>query len=701
MAEVTRRGRWAVYGTNVLLAALAAIALAVLVNALVFWRMPRQSLRFDLTATRQYSLSQQTRKILATLQGDYRLVTLTAGRSPDIDQIIDLTEEYAARAPSVRAEQITAGTQLSREEALYRDLHNRYTRELQPARDALQKAQESLQKFAEMAATVAARIRQPIDQPTPNMDEALRSWLQQAAAVYASLQQDVQAQIAANSRRLESPLPDYADVRDQFNVLLTRLEVRVLTPSIQQFSQKATAATTPANVKDLLLSASDVLKQSAQQLEAALAALQTIKVPQEYQDLVRRLGSPTAYGCLVVMGPKQVRVLPMDDMFQRAPTAHDGSDQPRQTGQQFVGEEQITGALIAMSLKAPPLVVFVTGGGQDPIAVGGPYNHVASRLRALNFDVQQWSPASAVRPMGQAQPPSAPPKPNDGQPVVWVVLGPGPASPMNPAPAAAETQLADFVRQRLADKQGVMVLLSPSQTYEFQPSPLAEALQDFGLTVQLNQAVLRQQKTPTGQTIADYRHIISDWPQDSPITRALGGMIGISVLPSPMLFQPQPNATACPLLVVKGPGLWAERNLSTQDISQAKFDPNSAPSDGRFVVGYAVEKDNARLVAIADPLWATDAVTTYGQIAGIASGAGLAEVAGATFPANAELFVNSIHWLAHLDDIIAASPRTQDIRRFEALTPAGLAAVQWALTAGMPAAALLLGVAVWLVRRRT
>lgn len=699
MGQATRRGRWAVYGTNVVLAVLAAIAIALLINALVFWRLPRQSLRFDLTATRQYSLSPQTRKILADLQGDYRLVTLTAGRGPNIDQIVDLTQEYAARAPSIRAEHIAAGTQLAREESLYRDLYNRYARELQPTRDSLLKAQDALQKFGELAAAVAAQIRQPMDQPKAALDDALRSWLQQVAAVYASLQQDVQTQLAANNRRLDSPLPDYADLREQLNVLLTRLEVRVLTPSIQQLSQKADAPATPANIKDLLLSVVDLLKQSGQQLQTALAGLQAAKPPGEYLDLVRTLGSPTTYGYVIVMGPKQVRVLSMDDMFQRAATQTAGEHRP--IDQQFVGEEQITGALIAMGLKAPPLVVFVPASGQDPIGPGAPYNHVANRLRALNFDVRQWSPASAARPLGTAQPPAAPPQPKDDQPVVWVVLGPEPASPMNPAPAAAEAQIADFVRQRLAAKQGVMMLLSASQTYEFQTSPLAETLADYGLNVQLSQAVLRQLKTPAGQTLADYRHLIAEWPQGSPITRALGGMIGITVLPSPMVLKPSSNTTAQPLLVVKGPGLWAERNLSMQDMSQAKLDPNAVPPDGQFTVGYAIEKNGARIIAVADPLWATDAVTTYGQIAGIASGAGLAEIAGATFPANAELFVNGVHWLAHLDELIAASPRTQDTRRFEPLTPTALAAARWTLTAGMPVSALLLGVVVWLIRRRT
>ena len=97
---------------------------------------------------------------------------------------------------------------------------------------------------------------------------------------------------------------------------------------------------------------------------------------------------------------------------------------------------------------------------------------------------------------------------------------------------------------------------------------------------------------------------------------------------------------------------------------------------------------------VADPAWATDQITNYGML-----GPGSAPLVGALFPGNSELFVNSVYWLAGLDQLIAASARTQDIRRIQ-ISVSGTRAIQRTLPILLPLAILASGVGVWLVRRK-
>jgi len=56
--------------------------------------------------------------------------------------------------------------------------------------------------------------------------------------------------------------------------------------------------------------------------------------------------------------------------------------------------------------------------------------------------------------------------------------------------------------------------------------------------------------------------------------------------------------------------------------------------------------------------------------------------------------------LAGIEELIAASARTQDVRRIEAISPAKLSSLQWTMLIGMPLGTFIVGVGVWMTRRR-
>ena len=122
---------------------------------------------------------------------------------------------------------------------------------------------------------------------------------------------------------------------------------------------------------------------------------------------------------------------------------------------------------------------------------------------------------------------------------------------------------------------------------------------------------------------------------------------------------------------------------------------NEADSAPSYTIATASEKDDTRLITSAEEVWASDDMTGYGL-----AGPGTAVFSGTMFPGNSELFVNSVYWLAGLEDLIAASPRSQDVPRVRPMTARKLWWHQVALIAGLPLAALVLGLEVWWVRRR-
>jgi hypothetical protein len=206
---------------------------------------------------------------------------------------------------------------------------------------------------------------------------------------------------------------------------------------------------------------------------------------------------------------------------------------------------------------------------------------------------------------------------------------------------------------------------------------------------------MREETLPRGQTRATRQLTVSRWPTDNPITKVLGGAQAIFVLSSPLVLgeAKDKDVKTWPLAEITGKGLWAERNNAMQE-ERAKRDPATAGE--KFLIAAAAEKKGgSRVVVVTDPAWASDQIVSYGLF-----GQGTAELSGAVFPGNAELFVNSIYWLSGMEQYIAASARTQDIRRVRSIDPDRREMLLYALLLGMPAAAFFAGGVVWFIRRR-
>lgn len=83
-------GRQARYGSNALVASLAVIGIAALVNFLG----AQYDRRVDLTETGQYSLSQQSKQILTGLDEPVEVIAFMAPSAPQAESVRNLLEEY-------------------------------------------------------------------------------------------------------------------------------------------------------------------------------------------------------------------------------------------------------------------------------------------------------------------------------------------------------------------------------------------------------------------------------------------------------------------------------------------------------------------------------------------------------------------------------------------------------------------------------
>ena len=99
---------------------------------------------------------------------------------------------------------------------------------------------------------------------------------------------------------------------------------------------------------------------------------------------------------------------------------------------------------------------------------------------------------------------------------------------------------------------------------------------------------------------------------------------------------------------------------------------------------------------ISSPVWASDLITEAGPQTMFG------QVLYTRFPANAEMFTNSVYWLAQepFESLIATSAYTQDVARIGEMSRPAYLAAWWLLLILPPALTLGAGGVVWLFRRR-
>jgi hypothetical protein len=699
MAGPTQLQRRLKYGLNVLVAVAAAVVLVVLVN----WIASRQYLPIDLTATRQYSLSQQTRRVLDQLGEDYRLVTLTRVRSLELQRVQDLVDLYGRYSNRVRVERIDPDHDFIRRDRFYAELMQRFDDELRPAVEAIEKGRAAMLAVAEGMGELLGPLEEMAAHP--ELDEQLQQFLTSLRAAVTRTQDQLTRRHADFDLALDLPLPNYAGVHAELQSVLGQLEGNLFAVAADRLQQAAGSGGAPSGVRDAALRMADAVRSLRERVRSANAALRNAPSIDRYNELMVTLSQEEA---VVVVGPRQVRVLPVSQLYRQPDPAV--VQQTGQAEQRFIGEERLTGTLVSMTVEQPALVVFVNSGQAPALGQGGHYEYVAHRLRAANFEVRQWNPMGQFSPMGGQTPPTDPPSPAAGQRRVWVVLPFPPVDPRNPMMAGAKPRVADAVRRGLDKGDAALFMLAADEGAVFAgEDDVVDLVKQWGITPQLDRIIFREVQLPDRRTGAGPRFEVVSWPQTLPISTALAGIPARFDLPTPLILGRVAGVTVTPIVELTERRMWADPDFAqARSAEDIRFEEAHAAE--RFVIGAAAERDGGGRVVVVSagglpqqpqfyPPWAHNQVTALSRAGAV--GVEMLEVFGAAYPGNSELFVNSVFWLAGMDELIAASPRTQDIRRIDpTLSTAAVAGVQWGLLAGLPGAVVLAGLGVWALRRR-
>ena len=753
------------YGLNVSIAVAAALGICLLANWLVYRQYralspdARQWVRYDLTSTRRYSLSPQTRRVLSSLDAPYRVITMLGGPDEDTAQaqeVRDLADEYARSSGQVLTEHLDLTWDAERRTELLAEMVSLYADDTQAIRSALGHALPESKALADELGSIQLKLQAVLDAEVvsnPRDQQALYDLnsqllrLEEDYKTYARLRDEQLGDhpVARLGDGLENSetgeaMPDYTLLiahLQQWHLTVRQQLLPVIDATVQQVGGRIRAPRPPQVVtpeqRSRYLEARNTLAQIQQSIRqpvgdnAALlnrsadalrrVLLRTDQMPQHYNDARAVLSDRP---CVLVTGGGRARVIPIALFFRGVEGIETAQSEAQE---QFLGEEQLTGALVSMPLDPPPRVIFVRSNtGRPALSIGsgdqqtfGDYSHVARRLRAVGIEVAEWS--------FDPHPSKTPPR-RAGQRVVWVLLPF--LKPITDQPRTMDQTLkasiTDYITQRLEAGDSALLMLGPNafadpdrradllavpgvQDAGLADDPLLALLAGWGIDAQVYANVFRvQEEDQEGRPIAPAAHsfTVTRWPAEGALGTALNGIATYFGQAYPIVLTDTPGVTHTPLVELTDPTLWIQKPPGPQAVRGQPLTIDEDSKRTRVLLGVAAERGDARLITVGNPLWATDGNTTLGITPDGRTLPRLADQPGAfiLYPGNSELFLNSIYWLTHHQDLIAASPRTQDIRRIPALEPGTLRAYRAALSAGLPAGIFLAGGVVWLIRRK-
>ncbi len=700
----TQTARRTLYGLNITVAAVVVVAIVVLVNWLVGYTYDRmnagvkQWVRYDLTATRAYSLSPQTLKVLGSLEEPRRIVTSFRSTTPPLQRIRDLIDEYGRYGKTIEVEHLNPLHDVLRRDQFFNEVHAIYAEQLAPTQAAAARGLEALDSLESAFAGVEAALTPLLEADTAADGGNSRRILQTLVARSQEMRQAIEAERRVIDAELQTSLPGHSEVILSIGQRLSTSE-QLLKAAVEFCNKAVDQPGTPITAKEALLSVAEQMRAAQRKAADASEPLRDIMPVESYESARRVLLSRES---VAILSADNVRVIPTQDMFREVDpeiAERTGSTEPP-----FLGEERLTGALVSLNLTHPPLLVFLNGNAGSMLRPGG-FSYVADRARAANFEVRAWDAQGIPNPYGPAIPPGDIPEPKPGQKAVYVVLPILPSS--NPQAMAAgiqiKQQIAAAAQKQLDAGHSAMVILFPDFSLAFGAvNPIYDMIESWGITAQNDRIIVRETPRPDGTVVTDTGFIIDTWPTDLPVTQAMRGRPAHFSVGSPIVLSDKATGiTHHDLIVFNKPRAWTVKGSgSIQELQSARFDPQTAADS--FRAGVAAERGGTRLVVTAEPTWAMDSTTTFGSsiLRRSAAGAALDPGGVADYPGNTELFLNTVYWLAGLDEMIAASARTQDIRRIGPISNRGMTAYRIALLAGMPLATLLVGLGVWLVRRR-
>jgi len=710
-AAESQKQRWLKYGSNVVLMSLIVIALAGLVIYLAQYR----DKRIDMTSMHAYGLKPQSVSLLHATTQPIKIVSLyqlpenaaddsNEQRKAKIAQreraqmVSDLLDEYKRDSQKVEVESIDPVTQLGRVDSLITDVISKYGKEVTQYKSAIDAFYKTLAQIKALADPQVAKVKAlPMDKLQNNPE--LRDTLELALSTVETFPPYLEKLKGQVENITKQKLPNYRSAVDAIAtgmVFLSSQSGKVA----DDFAQAKSDIKVPQEFRTYVTEAQpqfDQIRKLADTLNDQINKLGTLKL----EDLRQSL---RAKDTILVMGEKDMRVLPYDQVWQTDKDIRNNLQSNTAIKPRFAGEQQITTAILGLNQATKPKVCFVRPSGpplasSNPFMRNGPFSRVADRLRDYNFDVleKDLSGQFAMQAQMQGMPADKEPSDDEIKDAVWVVVA-FPNQPQGPMPTP-NADVAGKLAQHLSNGGSAMLLLFP------QGENFDSVLKPWGIEANTN-VIAVHEKIPLTDT-ADEMERVKQVPfvflfrdyGNHPIAKPLQSL---DALIAPMLSiktHETKGVTVTPLLPT--PPLlkcWGETDINALETDRsAKFDPDKGDIPGPLNGAAASEKvgSGARLVAFGAPQFAFNTIVAEPDPAMLQRG-----LLVSRFPGNAELFVNSVFWLSHMDTMLAISPSAMDAPRIASMSPPELRF--WrvgVLVLGLPGLALITGIGVYFARR--
>ena len=739
LSAIIRRTHYGALASTLIVASLAAAVFAGVIA-------DRTAVRIDLTATRQYSLSERTTRMLAELDEPIDIVVSVSGARvsrADFRRVMDVLEEFEARSPpiSVRAIDTASAGAAGELSAIVERLASLQTAEVQRHRDALRtatgearSAAEHLDAAAELvealgieAGGTAARTNPEQARTVRATAEAIREGIEQADRSIDALVAGVA--MPQLDRALAAVAPVDAAAGTRRGSWGDGLQIASALATQAERQRRFFEASGEARAAEIAGELRDVAQSAGNDLAAAIDRLTRLGSLEPLQ-LARALERTDAVLVVSAQGSTAIR---FESLF---PSAGGGDATAAQA--RFAGEELLSIAVATVVAEEPPILVIthaesrplLTEGGRPAHPLSAAMARLIDRVRVRRHEVTEWAVA-----LDERRPDLSSLDPSGGRPGVWFCPGSPSLRGLSQGGGSSladreqrVSALGDALGELLAAGESVLVSLDPSTAPSVgSDDPLAAPLAELGIRVETGRPLITRLPRPNRDAFTAYQQAspppASGGPL-SPIAEPLSGVTTLMHWPMPIRVDgavaENAGVRVDPILEVgAGPNTWAEsRWLSTQmrwaneDRPLAPLVTASPPSPdadrddlaGPWTIAVSAEQSSdgaaggglmqrrQRLVVVAATGWYKDALA---ERLDIIDGRRVF-----AFPGNAELFDASLAYLSRNDALIAGSPRAGDIPRIDpAASPASLEALRWILRFGPPAGVLLIGLAVFLVRR--
>lgn len=723
VATQTHAGqRRMIYGANVGV----AVVVACLLTGVVVFLGDRFSIRKDLTQSSVNTLSPRTRQVLGSLDQDVTITGLYA--------IVTEYDKVGIKRQNIERDMLSVFEGASRKitqrmldplkdrDALS-DLLKRI-REKPAYKDESAPHQKVVEACGPLVADLTKTVRddaQAMGQLAQN-DHKLAS-IRQFVIIANSFQLILAPSCEDLAEKLENlrtgEIPRWGRAAETLKAALPQIR-SPLTESRDWFNDAAAtqpdlAAPTKEAFHRMAENYTALLKRIAD-LQSQVDELKPVKLDQVADALTNAVKAPP----IIVETANEARVVSFDEVWEyRQDDADMGPDRDDRV---FNGEEALLSAILGVASKEKIGVVFVRYGGESPTMPdfkkyqpGGPlptapFIQLSQKLEKLNFKTFDWDLATQ----------KTPPAMENITRSVYVIMPPTPPPPQNPMrPQPPAPSITPEDKQKVFDAiaaSGSALFLAESSATRgpMEPYAYSEYLRKtWGIDVKAPYLAIEFTPIPSKSgryTLASPRAPLLlrsgafeflMHPITKPLRASLGALDTVAPLEKYTGEGAPTGVTVEPLMDVKTDNVWAfddvmaiQQELRSQDGTA----PNEKSLRPPFAVAMAAQNDKKqRVVVVGSVEWASD---QYAQARTFAqSGDGL--IRTLVFPANTDLFTNTLFWLLGDESRIAIGTRTGDVPRLDKLTP-GMTAKIWKgfLVAGWPAFALVVGGVVALARRR-